>query len=560
MRPDRKRKQKIVMDFKYSRQGLTDKEKPLERFLEILPGALSWTIIIGICLLSALKPIAAAVMMIAFLLYWLLRLIYLNIFLVLSYIRLEIEKDTDWMERIAAVDKLTSQQPAFCDLDTINGLKNKISARMHCRQLMNVKKSNNVPPLSKDIYHLVIIPVIREPAEIVEPGIQAILKGFYPPKRFIVIIAIEEAAPDSVKQDMSKLQEKYKNDFYELLLTLHPVNQNGEARVKGANAAFAARHAEEYLRKKQIARENVLVSCFDADSVAHQNYFSCLAYYFLINPNRLRSSYQPVPVYHNNIWEAPGFARIIDIGTSFFQLIEATNPSKLVTFSSHSMSFKALWDVGYWPVDMISDDSAIFWKAFIHYGGDYHVAPIYTTVSMDIATGPTMGKTFFSIYKQKRRWAWGVENFPIVVRAFLKSKEISWKQKISYGYKLLDSFVSWATWSFLLLLGTWLPTFFASREFASSTVYYTVPRIRSIMFGLASIGIVVCMILSLLLLPKRKGKHSILIKIKHSFEWLLIPVILLFLSAIPALDAQTRLMFAKYMEFWVTEKYRKVKD
>ena len=33
------------------------------------------------------------------------------------------------------------------------------------------------------------------------------------------------------------------------------------------------------------------------------------------------------------------------------------------------MSFKALVEIGYWPVDMISDDSAIYWKAYIHYAG-----------------------------------------------------------------------------------------------------------------------------------------------------------------------------------------------
>jgi len=348
----------------------------------------------------------------------------------------------------------------------------------------------------------------------------------------------------------------YQNDFLDCLVSVHPAGRAGEARVKGANATFAARQAAEYFTAKNIPDENVLVSCFDADTVAHPDYFSCLTYYHLINPKRLRSSYQPIPVYYNNLWDVPGFARILDIGTSFFELIEATNPGTLVTFSSHSMSFKALKEVGYWPVDMISDDSAIFWKAFIHYEGNYHVVPIYTTVSMDIAVGPTFKKTFEAIYKQKRRWAWGVENFPIVTRAFLRSKQISWKQKIGYSYKLLDSFISWSTWSFLLLLGTWLPVFFASREFASSVVYYTAPRIRATIFGLASVGMIVCMVISLLLLPKRKARRGIVAAVRHVFEWLLIPAVLLFLSALPALDAQTRLLFGKYMEFWVTEKYR----
>lgn len=544
------------MDFKYSRHTMSDKEKKCQRLLEILPGALSWTIIIGICVLSIARPLAAAVIMIAFLLYWLLRLIYMNIFLVLSYFRLEIEKNTDWMGRIAAIDQLTSQQPVFCDWGKISGLKNKISARMHCRQLINLKKSSNLPPLSKDIFHLVILPVIRETIDIVGPGIEAIRKGAYPLKRVLIILALEETASDKVKLDMTKIKEKHKDDFLDFFIVTHPANQPDEAKVKGANTTFAAKYAAGYFAKHHIPFENVLVSCFDADTVPNFDYFGCLTYYFMVSPDRLRSSYQPIPVYHNNIWEAPGFARIIDIGTSFFQLVEATNSRKLVTFSSHSMSFKALVDVDYWPVDMISDDSAIFWKAFIHYDGDYQAVPIYTTVSMDIATGPTKKKTFLNIYKQKRRWAWGVENLPIVIRAFLESKIIPLDKKVTYGYKLLDSFISWATWPFLLLLGSWLPAFFASKEFSSSTVYYTAPRIRDTIYGLASLGIVICMMISLSLLPKKKIKYGLLLKVQHTFEWLFIPVIIIILSAVPALDAQTRLMLGKYMEFFVTEKYR----
>jgi hypothetical protein len=544
-------------DFTYSRQGIAGREQRLQRLFEILPGGFSWTIIIGLCVLSVVWPLIAAVIMIAFLLYWLLRLMYMNIFLVFSYARLKSEKDTVWTQRISAIDALQSGEPVFCDLNKVKGLMPRLSARIHCRQLSELKESKAAVPLSRDIYHLVIVPVIRETFDIVEPGIKAIKDGTYAAKRFLVIIALEETAPGRVQEDMRRIKEVYKGCFLDFLVTVHPAGRAGEARVKGANTTHAARHADAYFRKTGISPDNVIVSCFDADTVAHPDYFSCLTYYYMINPHRARSSYQPIPVYHNNIWDVPGFARILDIGSSFFQMIEATNPGELVTFSSHSMSFQALREIGYWPVDMISDDSAIFWKAFIHYAGDYRVVPIYTTVSMDIATGATLKKTFDAIYRQKRRWAWGVENFPIVMRAFLALNGISLGRKIRCGYKLLDSFLSWSTWSFLLLFGTWLPVFFASREFVSTTVYYTAPLISSVMFRLASVGLVMCMILSVLLLPAKKVRYGVFMRIRHVFEWFLIPFILLFLSAAPALDAQTRLMFGRYMEFKATDKFRK---
>lgn len=545
------------MNFEYSRYNLKGKEKILERILEILPGFLSWFIILGMAILSFIRPILAAVIIIAFILYWVVRLIYMNIFLVLSYARLTIERNTDWMKHISAIDRLDKQPQEFCLAPGRKNIKDIISSVIHCRQLRRLKISGDLPPKSENLYHLVIIPVIKEGKEIVEPGLLGIKESKYPASRILVIIALEESAPSEIKEDVAELANKYKGGFLDLIVVKHPNNLPGEAAVKGANVTYAAKYAAEYFKQRNIAYDNVIVSCFDADTVARADYFSCLTYHFMAAANRTNASYQPIPVYHNNIWEVPSFARIIDIGTSFFQLIEATNPKKMVTFSSHSMSFKALVDMGYWPVDMISDDSAIFWKAFIHYRGRYEVVPIYTTVSMDIVTGKNLLQTVSNIYKQKRRWAWGVENLPIVLRAFLQLKEIPLFKKLTYGFKLFDAFISWATWSFLLGFVSWIPAFFARREFASTTVYYIAPRIRTSIFGLASLGIVICMIISLLLLPKAKKARNISKNILHAFEWFIIPVAVLVLSAIPALDAQTRLMFGRYLEFWVAEKYRK---
>lgn len=544
------------MDFKYSPKSFSVNEKVKQRLLEIIPGALSWSIILGLIVLSIIEPISAAVFMIAFLLYWLLRLVYMNIFLVLSYLRLEIEKDTDWISRLHGIGGIEEYFKQLCSLRAQKGIRRRISSWIHGRQIAGLKRIGVACPRLDEICHLVIIPVAKETKEVVEPGIKAIKEGGFTPGQIMIVIALEDRAPEETKLGIAFLKDKYSSFFLDFLIVRHPSQVAGEARVKGANVTHAARFASQELIKRNIKFDNVLVSCFDADTVAHKNYFSCLTYHFMIAKDRSRVSFQPIPVYHNNIWDAPGFARIIDIGTSFFQLIESTNPKKLVTFSSHSMSFKALVDVGYWPVDMISDDSAIFWKAFIHYDGDYRVAPIYTTVSMDIATGPTMRKTFLNIYKQKRRWAWGVENIPVVIRAFIKSKKIPFYKKLSFSYKLFDAFISWSTWSFILLIGTWLPGFFATRQFTSSTLYYTAPRIKGIIFSLASVGLVICMAISIMILPERKRGARIIDKVKHVFEWLFIPLIMLALSAIPALDAQTRLMFGRYLEFWVSEKFR----
>lgn len=376
------------MLFNYSRNNLSRHDQRLERIFEIAPGALSWGIIIGMTILSVANPLLAAAMMVAFVLYWVLRLIYMNLFLGISYSRLSMEKETDWLELIEGmrdIDALSCRLKARAKSTSTPAARISLAIRRY--QIDAVKKTGEGTPDPSDIYHLVILPVAREPRDVIEPAIQSLAEGIYPTTKVIVVIALEGRACEKVKQEVYALQRHYMATFMDFLVIEHPSDIEGESSVKGANATWAAKHVAPWLGQKGIAYKNVIVSCFDADTVAHRDYLACLTYYFMITPSRTRASYQPIPVYYNNLWEVPGFARVIDIGASFFQLVESTNPEKLVTFSSHSMSFKALVEVGYWPVDMISDDSAIFWKSFIHYDGDYRVVPIYTTVSMDIAGG-----------------------------------------------------------------------------------------------------------------------------------------------------------------------------
>jgi hypothetical protein len=432
----------------------------------------------------------------------------------------------------------------------------RLSARSHWRELETLLASGDPPHPWSDIHHLVIFPIAREGAEIFEPGVASIVAGDYPEERILVVLAVEEQAPEATRRGALAVRERYVRSFLDLLVIIHPSGLPGEARVKGANATYAARKAAEYFQGRGLPLENILISCFDADTVVSRRYFSCLSYHFMITPRRTRASYQPIPLYQNNLWEAPGFARVLDMGSSFFQLMEATNPEKLVTFSSHSMSFKALVEVGYWPVDMISDDSAIYWKSFIHYRGDYRVVPMYTTVSMDITQAENWYKTVVNAYKQKRRWAWGVENIPLVIGAFLFTRGIPWLTRLKQAFKLFQTHVSWTTWPFLLGIMSWLPAVLMGREFTTSAVTYSEPRLLSLMFDLAFSGYLTYVLLSQLFLPKVRGRLHVLRRIAHVFEWLLILPISVLFGAIPALDAQTRLMLGRYLEFWVTVKKR----
>ena len=544
------------MNFSFSRERLTGRERWLERFFEILPGATSWTILLGMTALAFWRPVVAAILIIAFDLYWLLRLFYMTLFLLLSSLRLTIERKTDWMARVRCLESRDANTRMLDQRRAPLSLQERISDWCFGRELTGWINSGVQAPRADALVHLVIIPIAKERRAVVEPGLRSLTQQQISGQQIVVMLAVEGWTSAEVQQDVAWLQQQYRREFSDLLVAVHPDGLPGEARVKGANVTYAAKMAAAYFQAKQIPFEHVVVSCFDADTVVSPGYFGCLTYQFMRTPERTQASFQPIPVYNNNIWEVPGFARVLDIGSSFFQLVEAANPGKLVTFSSHSMSFKALVEIGYWPVDIISDDSAIFWKAFIHFDGRYRVVPMYVTLSMDVAAAGSWWKTALHVYKQKRRWAWGVENFPIVMRAFLRAKAIPLSLKFQHGFKLFESHVAWATSALLLSIISWLPVVLVEREFSSTVLFYSTPRMTGAIFNIASLSLGISILLSLSLLPKRQVRFSFLRRLGHALEWLVVPLTAVWLGALPALDAQTRLMFGQYMEFWVTEKQR----
>jgi hypothetical protein len=71
------------------------------------------------------------------------------------------------------------------------------------------------------------------------------------------------------------------------------------------------------------------------------------------------------------------------------------------------------------------------------------------------------------------------------------------------------------------------------------------------------LGLIISIYLSFLLLSPKPPEYGRFKYLVFAFSWLLFPIMMIFFSAFPALDAQTRLMLGKYMGFWVTEKVRK---
>ena len=316
----------------------------------------------------------------------------------------------------------------------------------------------------KDIFHIVILPTYKESKEIIIEGIESILKTEYPKEKMVVALSVEQRAGKFFEDQAREVAEKYSNDFYKFLVFVHPDGINGEIAGKGSNTAFAGREIKEkFVDQLKIPYENILVSTFDIDTKTFPQYFACLTYYYLTEPNPENASYQPVPVYNNNIWTASVFARVVSTSNTFWQMIQQERSEKLTTYSSHSTPGKVFFEVGY-PSNIVQDDSRIFWKAYLNYDGNYRVIPLYYLASMDAVMAKNFWRTAINQYKQQKRWAWGCAEIPYIMFGFLNNKKISIWHKIEHLYTIVDGYWSWATASLLLLILGWLPIFLGGQK------------------------------------------------------------------------------------------------
>jgi hypothetical protein len=341
------------------------------------------------------------------------------------------------------------------------------------------------------------------------------------------------------------------------LVTVHPGDVPGEMAGKGSNISYACEQARlRILDVHHIPYTDVIVSAFDIDTIVYPDYFSCLAWHVMTHPRPLRASFQPVPFYNNNIWQAPALSRVVAFSGTFWQMIQQERPERLATFSSHAIIFDTLYRVGYWQKNMVSEDSRIFWNCFMKFDGDYEVIPMSYPVSMDANLAPAFWQTLKNIYKQQRRWSWGSENVPYVIFNFIKNKKIPLRTKIRMSLIQIEGFWSLSTNPILIFLLGWLPVFIGVGQYRLSILAYNLPTItRDIMF-VTMFGLLVSAYIAFTLLPKQKDGTSRLGASWMILQWILVPITITVFGAIPALDAQTRLFLGRYMGFWVTPKHR----
>ncbi len=560
---------------KQALQHLVDRHW-VDRLLQAIPGLLTWTFLLLPIVLSLTAPLAVAYFIIAFDLFWLIKSFRLSFYLIRGYRRMQANQQINWNERLddledldAAVERIERQIDYLVDHHP-RAIKRfpldpkAVAARI--KYLRLVKQLDEFVALQEkrttllrpsDLYNVVIMATYNESRAILEPSIRALLEVEYPLKQMMFVLAYEERGGADTEETALAMIEKYGSRFAYAAAIKHPDGIPGEVIGKGGNISFAAREFTKYVHEQQIDPNKMIVTTLDADHRAHPQYFANLSYLYASDVNRTRRSYQPVAMFTNNIWDAPAPMRVIATGNSFWNMVESMRPHRLRNFAAHAQGLQTLIDTDYWSVTTIVEDGHQYWRTYFTYDGDHKVIPLMSPIYQDAVLAEGYLRTFKVQYLQLRRWAWGVSDFSYVVRNMIKNKHIPWSEKIIQISRLFEGHFSWATAPLVLTFVASLPVFL-NQEFAKHNLLaYQLPVYASRIMTVAMIGLVINILISWWSLPPKPERYRQTKMISMIAQWALLPFTAIAFSSLAAIDAQTRLIFGKSLDFIVTEKATK---
>lgn len=534
---------------------MTDLEIPLGkrtklyRFFEMLPAFLSYGAVILLIVLGIVNPLLAAIYLILFIITLLVKAIGIAFRTVQGHKVLNQAQEVDWAARLQDLEGV--EEALHHRRDTAKSWHSHV----HMQNLEAIQASPEWYPKPSELFNAVIIATYNEGIEILEPTIQSLLDTDYDAKQLILVLAYEERGGEAIENTVKTLQKKYGDKFYAYLPVKHPADLKNEVVGKGANITFAGRYLKGWLEEQGLKYEQVVVTTLDSDNRPHKAYFSYVTYEYIINPKRLKVSFQPISLYLNNIWDVPAPMRVLATGNSFWNIIVAQRPHALRNFASHSQGMAALVQMDFWSVRTIVEDGHQYWRSYFHFDGDYTVIPINVPIYQDAVLSNTYVKTLKAQFLQLQRWAYGASDVAYVATTILrKDRKTPFFPSVARFIRLLDSHITWAAAPLLLAFGAWVPLFL-SGDASRSIIAHELPEIVSRLQQVAMIGIFISVFFAFKMLPPRPERYKRRRSIGMILQWLLMPVTSICYTAATGFSAQTRLLLGKYLDnFKVTDK------
>ncbi len=509
------------------------------RFFEMLPGLLSWSVLAAPIVLTLIDVRAAVYFIGLYIAIWVVRSITVAFRTLQGWRRIDQQRKLNWATLIKDLENLQVTARDY--------------PKWHFQNIERVRREMSQTRLKpSEVIHAVFICMYKESQEIVEPTIKSLLGSHYDMKKVILVLPYEQRGGPGAERLANLMVERYKDNFYYAMAVKHPWPIKGEVAGKGGNITFAGRRLLQYINEQKINLKRVIVTTLDADNRPDKHYLAALTYTFCSTEEPKHVSYQPIPMYFNNIWDAPAPMRVVATGTSFWYIVLSLRQHLSRNFSSHAQPLEALVDTDFWTVRSIVEDGHQFWRTYFRYDGRHEVYPIYVPIYQDAVLAGGLFKTLKAQFTQVQRWAWGASDIAYVAnQGFLKKNKVPKLDLSLKFFLLLEGHISWATMPLILLFSANIPFLLKSDSFIANQL----PQVVSRMGALALVGILVTFYLSFKSLPPKPERYKRRRNIWMVLQWVyLIPGTIIF-GAFPAINSQTRLIFGRYLgKFKETEK------
>ncbi len=435
---------------------------------------------------------------------------------------------------------------------------NSIRAYMRLRQTVKVDwfeklKSENLD-YSK-IIHVVLLPTYKEPIEILERTLLFLTQQEFPPKQILVVLAGEKRE-EAFAEKASVLKKAFSQYFYDLTSTIHTLEE-GEIAGKSSNMRYAAIETQKLIEARELNKDFVTFTSCDADVSIHPKYFSRLTYLFLTNPDRYERFWQGALVFYNNIWRVPLPVKVVHTLYSMASLADLMRVKSGFLFSSYSGSWRLLEKAKFWDPDVISEDWHLFFKAFFATNGEVEVEAIFLPLLADAVEGKSYWSSLTAQYDQNRRWAWGITDIGYAVYEFLENrKRVSLPNFILRFIKAVEQHLLWPVNWWVITLGATLPPLL-NPTFRYTAQGFYLPRLSGLIMTFGLVFVIILIIVDWQLRPPRPADVKRGATFLSIIQYILLPITGFFFSSLPGMDAHTRVLLGKRLDYKVTEKIAK---
>lgn len=497
----------------------------LTKFLEKIPGIISWILILAPIWAAYLFPNEYGIILLCFIVFLVMKSIRNLVNFIISYLKIKKKSEADVFSEI-----------------------------------------KNNPDFAK-LKHFVIIPFANEPISVLEPTILGLKLQNYDKNNIYICLTSEAKYPNG-EIIANELISKYKNEFGGMYSSVHTLQLN-EVVGKAANMLNGAKFCENIIENGEFDKDFITMTSCDCDSIFPSNYFALLAEKYLFEPDRYTIFWAGAMGYIANYWDLKYFSRILNSHFTYYNIsLLERGWFRFVQVSTYSASYRLFKSIGFYSPDVVPEDFHTFFKALYMYGSKVRCEALNCVISSDASEGVGFVNTFVNQFKQVQRWAYGVSDHPYIIINTIKSwgnSKFTFYDKVYISFRSINVMIDmqlWPTYGFILGIGFYLVTIL-NPSLLNSAFWWRVPDLVSKLWIIGSMYYVVAYAISFKIRPpldqeKFKGSYRQFYLIADTaielIYWALFPIISFCLAILPGLVAHTRLMFGQYLEYWVTEK------